>query len=264
MHKKTAVLLLSVLKKYKKIRAYKLQAFLMSKGVGGIYYYNYIRRFEKEGIIYRKKKMVKNVPYVLVYLNPDVDIDAIIESINNDSLYTNYETFKRHLIPFLEENKIVRKTELEDLIRRSLHRDITTFNMQTLIRKAVKDGLLFFVGMPKIQGFHSNLYASSSHFVVKNKIPTIKNLYEKIIVKKMMEKKKVEWAELRELAEEQLGIVTPKFRKAFRNLITKKYIIHEGDRYVLNENYDYEEGFRYMPRYAKKGERQTVGSKLFF
>ena len=152
MHKKTAVLLLSVLKKYKKIRAYKLQAFLMSKGVGGIYYYNYIRRFEKEGIIYRKKKMVKNVPYVLVYLNPDVDIDAIIESINNDSLYTNYETFKRHLIPFLEENKIVRKTELEDLIRRSLHRDITTFNMQTLIRKAVKDGLLFFVGMPKIQG----------------------------------------------------------------------------------------------------------------
>ena len=109
MHKKTAVLLLSVLKKYKKIRAYKLQAFLMSKGVGGIYYYNHIRRFEKEGIIYRKKKMVKNVPYVFVYLNPDVDIDAIIESINNDSLYTNYETFKRHLIPFLEENKIVRK-----------------------------------------------------------------------------------------------------------------------------------------------------------
>lgn len=226
----------------------------MLKGITTPYVYNYIRRFEKEGVIYRKKKQMKGVERVYVYLNPDVDIDSIITSITNDSLYTNYETFKSHLIPFLEENKIMRKTELEDLIR-TVHPDITVFNMQTLIRKAVKDGVIFFIGNPKIRGFHGNLYASSSHFVVRDKIPTIKNLYEKIIVKRVMEKDKVLWKDIRELAEEQLGTVTPKFRKAFRNLISKKYLLYEGGYYSLNKDFDYEKGFAFMPRYAKKGEK---------
>jgi hypothetical protein len=262
VNKKPAVLILKILKKYKKIRAYKLRALLMLKGIEASYYYNYIRRFEKEGILSRKRKMVGQVPHVYVYLNPDVDVDEIIKSITDDRMYTNYETFKRHLLSFTETHKTFRNTELESAIRQSLHKDMTAYTMSSMIKRAVKEGLIWKMGIPKsYDGIHSTLYATSDHKLIKEKIPTIKNLYEKMIVKFVIAKDgSVTWPDLKEFAFQKYGSTIPKFRKAFNNLLSKKYLIYDGKIYTLNNGWDYQKGFEYMPRYARKGERQQFKS----
>lgn len=232
----------------------KLTGYLLQKGYDPVYTYNYIRRFQEDGILYKERK-----ERVYICLNPEYysRIDSIIQRINDDRLTVKYDTFKRHLSIFLENNKIFRYGALENMVRKELHEDITQYNLMAVVNKAVKDKLIYYIGRPKrYDGTHDTLYASPDHFIVKRKIPTIKNLHEKIIIKEAMKKGEISWEEIRNLAENTYGSVTPQFRNAFRNLRIKKYLTYDGT-YKLNPEWNYEEGFKYMPHPVKRGETMT-------
>jgi hypothetical protein len=139
---------------------------------------------------------------------------------------------------------------------------MTAFTMQSMIKRAVKEGVIWKMGIPKsYDGIHSTLYATSDHKLIKEKIPTIKNLYEKMIVKFVMAKDgSVTWPDLKEFAFQKYGSTIPKFRKAFNNLLSKKYLIYDGKTYTLNKDWDYQRDSSICP--GMRG-REKNSSSLF-
>lgn len=266
-----------------KIRATQLQGLLMYNGINDPHIRYHLNKLLKMGFI--QKTIVK--PTEIYYYLSDLDLNFMLSHLRekeSDDIMSSYETFKNHIFKWEDaKDKVFTRSAMEEYVRNSIHNGHTSASFNRYFYRMIHDELIERIGytLNKATSFHVSGSVYRLHIPNSSKIqtplryPTIKDIYELMIIKFLLEEpdNKISWYELKSRLEDKVGPIrgNGKVQRALNNLALKKYIkrIHDttnyspdslkGLSYSLSDLYDFREAIKDF-KYGWK--RQVQSDKL--